>query len=626
MHRADGVQSQSYDGKWRRVGHWCGRFSLALWLTGCALQVPAPAAAPLSTDAALQARAPADSALQPPEAATGYRETPVVSAPHFMASSANPLATHAAYTILKAGGSAVDAAIAAQMVLTLVEPQSSGIGGGAFMLQFDGRQVHAYDGRETAPAQADTSLFLDADGKPMRFFDAVVGGRAVGVPGVLRMLEQAHRQHGRLPWASLFAPAITLAEDGFVVSPRLAALLADAGFLKRDPVAAGYFFDADGQPWRAGHLLKNPALAATLRAIAAGGAAAFYTGEIAAAVVSTVRNHPTNPGRLALADLAAYRAIERAPVCSTYRKWTVCGMPPPSSAGIAVAQILGMLEYRHLAALVPEAGQPAVEAVHLITEAERLAYADRAKYVADTDFVALPGGSPAALIDKTYLASRAALIGARSMGSALPGMPLGIRLARGTDRSPELPSTSHLSIVDAAGTAVAMTTSIETGFGAQLMVRGFLLNNQLTDFSFVAADADGPVANRLQPGKRPRSTMAPTLVLERASGRLVLAIGSPGGPAIITYVAKVLFGVLDWGLGVQAAISLPNFGSRNGATELEKNRFTPTFIGQLQERAHQIRLGAQTSGLQGVMLRPAGSGEVLTGGADPRREGSAEGD
>lgn len=561
-----------------------------------------------------------------PEAATASTAKTAVAAKRFMVATANPLATHAGFQILQAGGSAVDAAIAAQMVLTLVEPQSSGIGGGAFLLHFDGKAATAFDGRETAPAAADEQLFKGADGKPMPFFDAVVGGRSVGVPGVLRMLEMAHRAHGKLPWASLFAPAIALAEQGFRVSPRLAMLLANDPFLKRDPDAAAYFFDAHGAPWPAGHLLKNPALATVLRMIAAGGADAFYRGEIARAMVAKVRQHPVNPGRLAVDDLAGYRARVRAPVCTVYRVWKVCGMPPPSSGGVGIAQMLGILATRNMAAMAPHDGELDAAGVHVFAEAGRLAFADRARYLADTDFVPLPGDSVAPLLDPAYLAARAALIGERSMNVARPGLPFGTRLALGADRSPELQSTSHLSIVDADGHAVGMTTSVENGFGSRLMVRGFMLNNQLTDFSFESADADGPIANRIQPGKRPRSAMSPTMVFDRSGAHLMLVIGSPGGPAIINYVAKVLVGVMDWGLNVQQAIELPNFGSRNGPTELERGRTTPRLVEQLQARGHVIRTADQASGLEGIMRVTVHGEDGWLGGSDPRREGTAEGD
>lgn len=558
-----------------------------------------------------------------PEAASGYSAKPGWTAQKFMVAAANPLAVDAGYQMLKQGGSAVDAAIAVQMVLTLVEPQSSGIGGGAFLLHFDGKDVRAFDGRETAPASATEKLFLDADGKPMPFFDAVVGGRSVGVPGVLRMLELVHRQYGKLPWHALFAPAIRLAEDGFVVSPRLAMLLKEEPYLKKNATAAAYFYDGNGQPWPAGHVLKNPALARTLRQIAEGGADAFYKGRIARDIADKVAHHPTNPGGMTTADLAGYRAKVRTPVCSAYRIWMVCGMPPPSSGGIAIAQMLGILAQTDMAALKPEGGAWNPQAVHLFTEAGRLAYADRNRYVADTDFVPLPGNSYAPLLDKTYLSQRAALIGERSMGHAEAGVPRGWQLAWGDDASPELPSTSHMSIVDADGHAVAMTTTIENAFGSRLMVDGFLLNNELTDFSAVAEDEHGPVANRVQPGKRPRSTMAPTLVFDK-SNRLILAIGSPGGSSIVNYVAKVLIGTLDWGLDMQRAIDLPNVGSRNGPTELEQGRISPALIAALTARGHEVLIEEQTSGLHGIMRTRNGAGWF--GGADPRREGVARGD
>ncbi|MBC7414516.1 MAG: gamma-glutamyltransferase [Herminiimonas sp.] len=593
--------------------------ALRAWLAGAALTLLAACVGvPAAPDTEWHDRQP--------EQASGSTAKIAVAARNFMVSTANPHATRAGHRILKAGGSAVDAAIAVQMVLTLVEPQSSGIGGGAFLLHFDGQAMTAFDGRETAPAAVDEHLFEKPDGQPMAFFDAVVGGRAVGVPGVLRMLELAHRRHGKLPWAALFAPAIELAESGFEVSPRLAQLLASEPQLALDPESEAYFFDEHGLAWQAGHPLKNPALARTLRLIAAGGADAFYTGELARAIVSKIGQHPRRPGVLALRDMSGYRAVVRTPVCTDYKAWRVCGMPPPSSGGIAVAQMLGILAHRNLPKLAPDAAGLNVEGVHLFAEAGRLAYADRARYVADTDFVPLPGGSVDALIDKDYLAARAGLIGERSMGTAAAGAPLGIKLARGYDRSPELAATSHLSIVDAQGQVVSMTTSIENGFGSRLMVQGFLLNNQLTDFSFVAADADGPVANRVQPGKRPRSAMAPTIVLERRTGHVALVVGSPGGPAIINYVAKVLVGMMDWGLPVQEAVDLPNFGSRNGPTELERGRFSPEQIVGLRVRGHVLRIANQTSGLHAISRIEIHGEPWWMGGADSRREGSVEGE
>ncbi|CAL62607.1 Putative gamma-glutamyltranspeptidase [Herminiimonas arsenicoxydans] len=561
-----------------------------------------------------------------PEGSSGYIEKHGWIARKFMVVAANPLAVDAGYQMLKAGGSAVDAAIATQMVLGLVEPQSSGIGGGGFMLHFDGDKVQAFDGRETAPAHANEKLFQTAAGKTMPFQEAVVGGRSVGVPGVLRMLELTYKQYGKLPWSTLFAPAIRLATDGFAVSPRLATLLESETYLKNDPVAAAYFYDAQGKPRPVGYLLKNPALAATLQKIARDGADAFYTGQIAHDIARKVTHHPDNPGSLTTQDMAAYRAKERTPVCSDYKAWTVCGMPPPSSGGIAVAQMLGMLETKDMRVLAPTEGDLRTDAVHLFTEAGRLAFADRNRYIADPDFVPLPDGGVRALLDKKYLARRAALIGERSMGQAQPGMPFGQQLAWGSDTSPELPSTSHVSIVDASGHALAMTTTIENGFGARQMVDGFLLNNELTDFSMESADADGPIANRVQPGKRPRSSMAPTLVFEKGSKKLVLAIGSPGGSAIINYVAKVLIGTMDWGLNVQQAINLPNIGSRNGPTELEQGRVPASLIAQLQGRGHQVQVVELTSGLHGIMRLPVHGEEIWFGGADPRREGIAQGD
>jgi gamma-glutamyltranspeptidase/glutathione hydrolase len=561
-----------------------------------------------------------------PQKATGYTEKPGWVAKKFMVAAANPLATDAGYRILKAGGSAIDAAIATQMVLTLVEPQSSGIGGGAFLMHFDGHTVKAFDGRETAPAAATEALFQTADGKAMRFYEGVVGGRSVGAPGVLRMLEMAHRQYGKLPWATLFAPAIKLADDGFPVSPLLNTLLKSDKYLKSDAAAAAYFYDTDGNPHPVGHTLKNPELAKALREIAANGADTFYHGRIAKNIEAKVKSHPANPGLLTAADIAAYRAKEREPICADYRRWTVCGMPPPSSGGIAIAQLLGILENQDISRLPPQDGMPSAAAVHLFAEAGRLAYADRARYVADTDFVPLPGNSVRHLLDKEYLAQRAALITDKAMGVAKFGIPAQMNVAWGLDASPELPSTSHISIVDAGGNAISMTTTIENVFGSRLMVDGFLLNNQLTDFSFDAVDANGPIANRVQAGKRPRSSMAPTLVFEKNSRELVLSTGSPGGSAIINYVGKVLIGSLDWGLNVQQAISLPNFGSRNGPTELEQGRASATLVEELRARGHNVRVMEQASGVQGIMRMKLHGVPMWFGGADPRREGSVQGD
>jgi gamma-glutamyltranspeptidase/glutathione hydrolase len=548
------------------------------------------------------------------------------TAQRHMAASANPLATQAGLDILRAGGSAVDAAITIQLVLALVEPQSSGLGGGAFLLHWDGRQVVAFDGRETAPMGVDERLFLAADGKPMAFYDAVVGGRAVGTPGAVRLLETAHRRYGKLPWARLFEPAIRLSEQGFPLSPRLHGQLAAEKYLRSDRAAAAYFYNADGTPKTIGSPIRNPEFAATLRALAIGGADAFYSGPIAADVVQAVRSHP-NAGYLAASDLAAYRARQREAICTDYKAWRVCGMPPPSSGGIAVAQMLGIFTHRNIAVFPPDSAttpEPRAEAVHLFSEAGRLAFADRGLYVADSDFVPV---NVTGLLDPAYLRQRAQLIGPRSMGTAPPGLPPGSSVAWAPDPSPMKAATSHISVVDGDGKAVSMTTTIEDAFGARVMVRGFLLNNQLTDFSFVPVVDGKTVANRVQPGKRPRSSMAPTLVFDRASGALVATLGSPGGSQIIGYVGKTLVGVLDWHLDIQQAIALPNFGSRNGPTELEKGRFSAGVVDALKARGHDIREIDMASGLQGIVrVRLPDGRPGWAGGADPRREGVALGD
>ena len=570
-----------------------------------------------------------------PEGASGYSEKPGWATTKFAVAAANPLATDAGYQVLKAGGSAVDAAIAVQMVLGLVEPQSSGIGGGAFMLHFNGREVQAFDGRETAPAAADEKLFIGADGKPMPFYDAVVGGRAVGVPGTVRMLEMAHRQHGKLAWAKLFEPAITLAEGGFKVSARLNSLLATEVHLKKDPAAAAYFYRADGSPHPVGATLRNPALADVLRQIASAGSKALLEGDVAQAMVDKVQKHPTNPGKLSLADLAGYQAVQRAPICSDYRANThdfrICGFPPPSSGAIAVGQILGILGNTNAGALPLQDGLPSADWLHLYTDASRLAFADRAQYLGDPAFVQPPAGDWMSLLDPAYLAERAKLIGqapgAPSMKTAKPGAPAGTKTTSAPMPEQVEYGTSHISIVDSQGNAVAMTTTIEDGFGARQMVRGFLLNNELTDFSFAPPDAAGaPIANRVQAGKRPRSSMAPTLVFDKASGALVMSGGSPGGALIIHYTAKTLYGVLNWGLLPQQAINLPNFASLNGPTQLEEKRFPGTTVEALKARGHEVREVNMTSGLQAITRGQAHGAMVWYGGADPRREGVVMGD
>jgi len=535
----------------------------------------------------------------------------------YMVATANPLATETGLGVLRRGGSAVDAAIAIQMVLTLVEPQSSGIGGGAFMLHYDAasRQVVAYDGRETAPASARPDMFLHDDGDYMGWHEAVVGGLSVGVPGVVRMLELAHKAHGKLEWASLFEDAIQLARKGFPVSPRLSMLATNDDQLRVFPSTAAYFFDFSGAPPAPGTVMTNLALADTLTLIAEGGADAFYSGPIAEAISETVSNAPRNPTPMTMQDIAGYKAKARFPACMIYRGYRVCGMPPPSSGGITTLQILGLLEPFDMAAHAPGS----VDALHLIAEAGRLAFADRNAYLADPDRVRAPSG----LLDTPYLLQRSDLIDpAHAMGEARPGDP-----GRDADwmfapsGNEHGISTTHFSIVDGDGNAVSMTSSIETQFGSRLMVRGFMLNNQLTDFNWKPEREGKPVANRVEPGKRPRSSMSPTLVFDK-DGSLLLAIGSPGGSSIIGYVSKSLIGFLDWGMNVQDAIDLAHVTNKNGATLLEDGRYDQATIDALKARGHDVELREMTSGLQGIAVTATG----YEGGADPRREGVAAGD
>ena len=587
---------------------------------------------------------PASELPELPEEATGLSEHSGWVHQGYAVAAAHPLAVRAGQHILQVGGNAVDAAIAVQLVLALVEPQSSGIGGGAFLLYFNGRETLAFDGRETAPQGVSETHFLDAKGQALPLEQAMVGGRAVGVPGTLRLLERVHRQHGLLPWADVFTPAIELSEQGFRVSARLAALLAQDKHLRQDPVAAVYFYDDTGRPWPVGHLLKNPEFGAVLRRVARLGADAFYNGDIAQAIVDKVRQHPSNPGVMSLQDLHNYRALQRIPLCFDHRVtampaqtsptvFKLCGMPPPSSGTLAIGQILGMLQR-----LPPAPGEtlsagpasaPSTHWLHRYIEASRLSFADRAVHVGDPDFVAPPAGRWDSLLEPAYLASRAALIDtspqARRRATVQAGQPddLVSRYAPMAEQTEH--GTSHISIVDAQGRAVSMTTTIESGFGARIMVNrqvglrgGFLLNNELTDFSFVPRDAQGrPVANRVQPGKRPRSSMSPTLVFEQPAGQLRLVAGSPGGAYIIHFTAKTLMGVLDWGLSPQAAIDLPNFAAFEGPVVLETGRFPQATLQELKARGHTVIERALPSGIQAIQIGSQG----LLGGADPRREG-----
>jgi len=534
-----------------------------------------------------------------------------------MISAANPLAAEAGLEILRRGGTAIDAAITAQLVLNVVEPQSSGIGGGAFLLHYASESgvIDSYDGRETAPAAAYPGMFLSANGKPMGFFDAVVGGLSVGVPGTLRMLEKAHGEHGKLPWAELFQPAIELADKGFAISPRLAGLIERDKHLNFD--AAGlYFYEPNGKPKAAGAILKNPEFAETLRQIASSGADAFHQGALSQSIVETVNNAPRHRGYMTLADIAAYKAKKRPPVCLPYRDWLICGMGPPSSGGVTVLQILGMLQRFDLAAL----GANSSRAVNVIAEASRLAFADRNIYMADPDFIPVP---VAGLLDPAYLGLRSAEISPfKTKGKRLPGMPgIGAGLRFAPDDAEKGLSTTHLSVIDKHGNAVSMTSSIENAFGSRLMVGGFLLNNQLTDFAFTPERNGAPVANRAEAGKRPRSSMSPTLVFD-GSGRVVMAIGSPGGSRIIGYVAKTLIAALDWGMSMDAAIDSPHFVNRNGDTNLEQGTALESLKPELEAMGHTVSIRPLVSGLHGI--RRVGDG--LDGGADRRREGVAIGD
>lgn len=567
-------------------------------------------------------------ALDQPEAATtrSAKAAGLTSAARqFAVTAANPLAAAAGVEILRAGGAAIDAAVAVQAVLGLVEPQSSGIAGGAFLLHWDGREVQAFDGRETAPAAATPQMFLKPDGKPLLMREAVQSGLSTGTPGVLAMLAEAQRRHGRLPWARLFTPAIRLAEQGFAVSSRLHELLAPEAALRADPQAGPYFFDAEGAPRPVGFVLKNPAYAAVLQGIAGQGAKAFYEGAVADDIVRRVRGH-ARPGLLTAADLAGYRAALRPPLCSEWRRYRLCGFGPPSSGHLTLMQILGLLDTQPAART---ARGLTADWLHAYAESAKLAFADRAEYIGDPAFVTAPGGDWQSLLAPAYLKQRAALIGPRSMGTAAAGQPAGQRAFAPQAEQPEH-GTSQVSIVDARGQAVSMTTSVESAFGNRVMsdggtglAGGFLLNNQLTDFSLRPTDAEGrPVANRAQAGKRPRSSMAPTLVFG-PDGRLLLVAGSPGGPVIIHYVAKLITGTLAWGLTAQQAVDLPNFGDFNtGALIVERGALPADQLDALRERGHRIAETDLTSGLQVLMHTPGG----WTGGADPRREGVVSGE
>ncbi len=555
--------------------------------------------------------------MQPERGYSRENKAPIEAA-EFMIVAAHPVAARAGYDVLARGGTAMDAAVATQMVLNLVEPQSSGLGGGAFLLYYDAgnESLHTLDGRETAPMAIEPDRFLDDAGDPLPWWQRITGGGSVGVPGTLKLMEEAHRRFGREDWAALLAPAIELARNGFTVSPRMAASIAEAADrgLTDFETTRQYFFDAAGNPLAAGATLTNPAFAVTLETIATEGSAPFYSGEIARDIVDTV--NARRPGSIALSDLAAYEVVERPPVCAPFRAWRVCGMGPPSSGGLTVGQIVGMV-----GTFAPGEGEFDADEVHRIAEASKLAYADRAAYMADSDFVPVP---IAGLLDPAYLRRRAALIDAGSaMPEAAAGQPPRLDASErpAPDLHAELAGTSHVSIVDRYGNALSLTTTIESGFGSRLMTRGFLLNNELTDFSPVASVDGVAVANRIEPGKRPRSSMAPTIVFD-ADGRPVLVAGSPGGSRIIGYVANAVVAILDHGMNPQTAVAAGHFGNRNGATELEKDTGLESLRDALESMGHEIDIGDMNSGLHVIAIGEDGR---LSGGADPRREGVALG-
>jgi gamma-glutamyltranspeptidase / glutathione hydrolase len=538
-------------------------------------------------------------------------------AQHHMIAAANPYAAQAGLEMLRAHGSAVDAAIAAQLVLTLVEPESSGIGGGAFLMLYDPstKKVTSFDGRETAPQSATPSMFLDASGKPRPHFDAIPGGLSVGVPGAIAMLELAHNRYGKLPWARLFDPAIALADKGFPVGRKLAATLKAFPQMAKMPDVKRYFYKPDGTPFSEGEILKNPELANTLRIIAANGSKAFYTGDIAQAIVDAVQHAPVNPGGMTLSDLASYAPRELPALCGAYRAYRLCSMGPPSSGGVGVIQILSMLQRFPSR----DAAPGSLKATHLFTQASRLAFADRAKYLGDTSFVDVPVSG---LLDPSYLAQRSTLIDpSHDMGQAQAGTPPEKHAEYAPQRTPQLPGTSHLSVVDDNGEVVSMTTTVEFVFGSEVMAKGFFLNNELTDFSFEPAVNGVPVANAPAPGKRPLSAMSPTILFDRR-GHFAAAVGSPGGPVIIDYVTQAILAMIDGHASPQAATAVPHVANLNGPTLLEKGTQVESLAPDLTRMGHTIRTADLESGLHIIEHVKGG----YRGGADPRRDGVAIGD
>ncbi|AYV45114.1 gamma-glutamyltransferase [Caulobacter flavus] len=565
-----------------------------------------------ATQAGPQAAQPA--AVAP---ATGPKTAGSAAAynPRGMVVSANPLATEAGLRVLREGGSAVDAAVAVQAVLGLVEPQSSGLGGGSFMVFYDAKtgKVTAYDGRETAPAGATPALFLGEDGKPVSFVAAVLSGRSTGVPGAVAMLAQAQKEHGAIGWDRLFLDAEKLADQGFVVSPRLASMINGRSPQGQTADAAAYFTKPDGRRYQAGETLKNPAYAATVRRLAAEGASALYEGPLAEAIVAKL-HEGERPSAMTLADLAAYKPRSADALCRPWKVYSVC-VPNPSSSGVSLLQALLMLEHTDIAKRGPR--DPI--AWTQIAEAERVMYADRDRYVGDPAKVTVPVEG---LLEPAYVKQRAKLIGETAGPAPSFGLPKGAPKV-GPDTTIEPGGTTHFVIVDAAGNVVSMTTTVESIFGSGRMVGGFFLNNQLTDFNFAPTDKDGlPGANAVAGGKRPRSSMSPVVVLD-GKGKFLAAVGSPGGSAILSYNLKAMVGVFDWGLSMQDAVALPNLVARGDTFSGEVNRFGPELTAALQARGVMVKEGQnENSGLHGVIVRPGGK---LEGGADPRREGVAKG-
>ena len=562
--------------------------------------------------------ASASSLIPDPEPSTGWQDKKAVRAERFMAVTAHPLATQAANQILKTGGNAADAAVTAQLVLNLVEPQSSGIGGGAFMLYWDAKNkmLVSFDGRETAPGAADADYFKNSAGELIKWREARLGPRAVGVPGTLSLLHTVHQRFGEHPWAQLFGPAITLSREGFAVSPRMAkSIEGSKEYLNRFAATREYFFTDQGAPLPEGYHLTNPDFAQTLELIAEQGIAPFYEGLIGEKLIETLQEASGRPALMTMQDLNRYRTLSRPPVCARYHDNAICGMGPPSSGALTVGQILQLIERFDVAGM-----GLAPESIHLVMEASRLAFADRARYMADSDFVEVP---VAGLLDQEYLRDRSQLIQlSSSMGKTSAGNPPGVTIAHAAMQQIEPAGTSHFSIVDAQGNIVSMTTTIESGFGSMLMTQGFLLNNEMTDFSFRATKAGQPIANRVEGGKRPRSSMAPTIVFD-STGVPTLVAGSPGGSRIICYVAQALIGILDWQMNPQQAAAMPHFCNRNGTTDIESHAGAERFSAALTDMGHEVRIRNLNSGLHLIQRLPSGG---LLGGADPRREGLVLGD